>query len=222
MDKKLFPEGGKAPSSRAEKYEYVKSIMSDRDGAALAATPEKNKEDFLGKARVAYFFKNLVQFQLTKDPEYLQHVKALAQGVDADGGYLTPTEFRAQLVEDIQDKPFLRNLVTVIPMTSNSLELPTSASGGGGAGGGPGTQTGTSGTANTGGGGGGSAFGSGTGSAGGSGVVIVRYPTADAAGYVCSGTTTTTGSDTVCTFNSSGTFQVVGTTSFNFSQFWDF
>lgn len=42
---------------------------------------------------------------------------------------------------------------------------------------------------------------------GGSGVVIIRYPTASASKFSCTGgSTTTTGSDTVCTFTSNGTF----------------
>ena len=63
---------------------------------------------------------------------------------------------------------------------------------------------GTAGLANTGGGGGSSD----NGHEGGSGVVIIRYATADF-GTCTGGTITTTGSDTVHTFNSSGTFTVV-------------
>ena len=77
------------------------------------------------KARIAYFFKNIIAFNVSKDPEYLAHVKALAEGTDGVGGYLTPTEFRAQLVRDLKDGPFLRSMVTVIPMSSDNLELPT-------------------------------------------------------------------------------------------------
>lgn len=83
-------------------------------------------------------------------------------------------------------------------------------SGGGGAGGNAGTNPGVNGTANTGGGGGGSGrVGSPAqdGGTGGSGVVIIRYNTADWSGYtVMGGTVTTSGSDTIHTFTSSGTF----------------
>lgn len=122
--KGMFPKG--IPNSKAEKYEHVKSIMSESDKRSLdAISDEKEKDRFMGKARIAYFFKHIVAFQATKDPEHLQHVKALAEGTDLVGGYLTPNEFRAELVRDIQDRPFLRNLVTVIPMNSDYLELPT-------------------------------------------------------------------------------------------------
>ena len=116
---------GGNPKTADEKYAYVKGIMSDRDKSFMAALPSTKHEDFTRKARIAYFFKHLIAFAATKDPEHLQHVKALAEGTDGAGGYLTPSEFRAELIEDLKDKPFLRNQVTVIPMASDSLELPT-------------------------------------------------------------------------------------------------
>lgn len=122
---KIF-QNGKASGTRQEKIEYVKSILSPLDKASLdSMSDEKDQSKFLTKARIAYFFKNLIAFQSTKDPDYLQHVKALAEGTDGVGGYLTPREFRAELIQDIQDLPFLRNFVTVIPMSSDFLELPT-------------------------------------------------------------------------------------------------
>jgi hypothetical protein len=67
---------------------------------------------------------------------------------------------------------------------------------------------GTAGAANTGGGGGGDG-GSGApgGGAGGSGVVILAYPTAGSVSAT-GGTITTSGGNTIHTFNSSGTFTV--------------
>jgi hypothetical protein len=74
--------------------------------------------------------------------------------------------------------------------------------GGAGSGGGDPQATGGAGTANTGGGGGGSRA---TGGAGGSGVVILRMPTASYSGTTTgSPTVTTSGSDTILVFNSSG------------------
>ena len=89
---------------------------------------------------------------------------------------------------------------------------------GGGGQGGQGNQAGTAGTANTGGGGGGASHGSSpndgkNGGAGGSGIVILRYATADATISVGAGLTSssaTVGSDTVVTFTA-GT----GTVSFS-------
>ncbi len=116
------------PKTADEKTAYVKSILNEQEQKMFAATPSAKQADFLRKARIGLFFKNLVAFSVTKDPEYLQHVKALSEGDNASGGYLVPTEFRAELIEDLKDQPILRNLVTVIPMGSDSLELPTLAS----------------------------------------------------------------------------------------------
>lgn len=83
--------------------------------------------------------------------------------------------------------------------------------GGGGAAGSTASPDGTDGTANTGGGGGGRGYaGSGTynSGAGGSGVVIIRYLTADF-GVCTGGVKTTDGADTIHTFNSSGTMTFV-------------
>jgi hypothetical protein len=111
----------------------------------------------------------------------------------------------------------------------NGLELsisgtPTYYAGGGGGGGGgnvaglggggqggeapdPGSGTaGSDATANTGGGGGGGHHGYAASGAGGSGIVIVRYLTADGTGT--GGTITTDGSYTVHTFTSDGTFTI--------------
>lgn len=116
-------EAGKAIKTP---HEYVKGLMTDNEKAQFVALSGEDKKDkFLSDQRTAYFFKSLVKFATTKDPIHQQHVKALAQGVDADGGYLVPTEFRAQLIEDLLDANYLRSFVTVIPMSSNSLELPT-------------------------------------------------------------------------------------------------
>jgi HK97 family phage major capsid protein len=116
------------PKTADEKMAFVKGILGDRDAKMLAALPSAKQEDFLKKAKVGLFFKNLIAFSTSHDPEHLKIVKALSEGDDGSGGYLVPTEFRAELVEDIKDLPVMRNLVTVIPMGTDSLELPTLAS----------------------------------------------------------------------------------------------
>ena len=84
------------------------------------------------------------------------------------------------------------------------------AGGGGTGGGGDGARqspvvSGQNGTANTGGGGGGK-YSCGTSYAGGSGAVNVRMATSDYSGSQTGGTVTTSGSDTIITFNGSGSF----------------
>lgn len=119
---------GASPKTSAEKLEYTKGLLSETDLKMFNAIHSDKQADFLKKARIGLFFKHLVAFASTHDPEHLKHVKALSEGDNASGGYLVPTEFRATLVEDLLDQPVLRNLVTVIPMATDSLELPVLAS----------------------------------------------------------------------------------------------
>jgi len=52
-------------------------------------------------------------------------IKALAEGTDADGGYLVPTEFRAEVVRDLNKRPTaIRSRARVFPMSRDTLELP--------------------------------------------------------------------------------------------------
>lgn len=44
---------------------------------------------------------------------------------DADGGYLFPDEFRAEVIRDIAEQPRMRNEVTVIPMRRDVMNIPT-------------------------------------------------------------------------------------------------
>jgi hypothetical protein len=80
-------------------------------------------------------------------------------------------------------------------------------SGGGGTGGGTGAQNAVSGTANTGGGGGGASSNTPVRASGGSGVVILRMPTANYSGTVTGAETPIVdGSDTILVFNGDGSY----------------
>ena len=83
----------------------------------------------------------------------------------------------------------------------------TGGSGGGGNGGADGAGTATAGSVNTGGGGGGGGDAVPAGKAGGSGVVILSMPTSDYSGTTTgSPTVTTSGSNTILTYTSSGSY----------------
>lgn len=68
--------------------------------------------------KIVGFFLGLVQNDKTV-------LKALAEGVSADGGYLVPTEFRAELIADLEDPTTMRSLVRVVPMLRLSMNIPT-------------------------------------------------------------------------------------------------
>lgn len=50
-------------------------------------------------------------------------LKALSEGVPADGGFTVPQDFYNRLLEEIMEQNFMRPLVTVVPMKTNVLTL---------------------------------------------------------------------------------------------------
>lgn len=69
----------------------------------------------------AYRFAEFTRGLYNKD---FGRVRALAEGVDVDGGYLVPDEFRAELIQHVMTTDAVRRYATVIPMESKYLELP--------------------------------------------------------------------------------------------------
>jgi len=56
-------------------------------------------------------------------------LKAMSEGVAADGGYLFPDEFRAELIRDLEDLNIMRQLVRVVPMKRDIMKAPKLTSG---------------------------------------------------------------------------------------------
>lgn len=57
-----------------------------------------------------------------------QKLQILVEGTAASGGYLVPEEFANMIVEDRRDATIMRQLATVIPVSSDTFHLPTLAS----------------------------------------------------------------------------------------------
>jgi len=51
-------------------------------------------------------------------------LKALSEGVAADGGYLVPDEFKAELIRDLPEATIMRKLVRVVPMKRDTMKIP--------------------------------------------------------------------------------------------------
>lgn len=77
---------------------------------------EKQAKDFVD------FFKSVFQ----GDQET---IKQMSEGVDADGGYLVPTEFLPILIRIVENFGLVRQRATVIPMSRMEMEIPALASG---------------------------------------------------------------------------------------------
>lgn len=92
----------------------------DEKMAKILNGKDLSKDELTKEEKIVAFYHALV----SKNDYAL---KALAEGVDADGGYLFPDEFRAELVRDISDIAVMRSLVRVVPMRRNVLNIPTLA-----------------------------------------------------------------------------------------------
>lgn len=67
---------------------------------------------------------HFVQAMIQQDRQKLQ---ILTEGTAASGGYLVPEEFANMIVEDRRDATIMRQLGTVIPVTTDTFHLPTLA-----------------------------------------------------------------------------------------------
>lgn len=130
-----------------EEEKQIDAIVAKlTEGIVKAVSDAKSSdesEEEKAKAKAAGIFKDL-DFngkkvdELTKEEkgaEFFKAVvfrdemraKALSEGVDANGGYLVPDEFRADVVAWQRDTINMRRLVTVWPMRSKTLEVPALA-----------------------------------------------------------------------------------------------
>ena len=87
--------------------------------------PTKEDEDKFAKLSNSERFKEFLRGVVFNDKAL---VKALGGNVDADGGYLLPTEFRAEVVEQLEKVGVMRPLVRVIKVKTRSGEMPKIAS----------------------------------------------------------------------------------------------
>ncbi len=93
---------------------------ADLDKEVAEATKNMNEED--KKAfKKAYRFSEFAKALYRKDDA---RVKALAEGVAADGGNLVPDEFRATLIQHLLQGDSFRRYATVVPMQGKLLEIP--------------------------------------------------------------------------------------------------
>lgn len=84
----------------------------------LEALMKKDVAEMTPREKIVGFFQGMIQ---NNQPV----MKALSEGVDADGGYLFPDEFRAEIIRDIAESPRMRNEVRVIPMRRDVMNMPS-------------------------------------------------------------------------------------------------
>lgn len=86
----------------------LKKILHGKD---LYGSDELTKEE-----KIIGFFYGLV----TNNDHVL---KALAEGAGADGGYLFPNEFLAEVIRDLPEINVMRNWVRIIPMKRDAMDI---------------------------------------------------------------------------------------------------
>lgn len=100
--------------------EFKNKIYTSWGGVKEVEYPSDLKS--LGKdEKIVNFFKALVYAK--NDPASQQVLRALSEGVDAEGGYLVPEELRTEVFRVLPDMTVMRKLARVIPMSTDTLKL---------------------------------------------------------------------------------------------------
>jgi HK97 family phage major capsid protein len=82
---------------------------------------DKQKNELTKEEKILAFSKALFANDKTK-------LKALSEGTDADGGYLFPNEFRAEIIKKLEATPRMRSLVRVLQMRKDKMDIPREGS----------------------------------------------------------------------------------------------
>jgi len=102
----------------SEKLSKNSKVTKILEGAA-------KKEDYselTTKEKIVAFYQAAIQSNHAA-------LKALSEGTAADGGYLFPDEFRAEVVRAVEDLGHMRREVRVVPMKRDVMKIPTLVSG---------------------------------------------------------------------------------------------
>lgn len=108
VDKKLLSKMERVIENQFGSDSKLKQILNGKD---LFAGDELTKEE-----KIVGFFHGLV----TNNHQVL---KALGEGADADGGYLFPNEFLAEILRDLPELNVMRNYVRIIPMKRDKMDV---------------------------------------------------------------------------------------------------
>lgn len=109
----------------ADKHELAEKIIKPDLSLATIGYPSDLKS-LTKDEKIVLFFKSLVM--RAKDPYTPSHdqvFKALVEGTDSEGGYLVPEEFRSEVFRIMPDFAVMRRIATVLPMTTDTLNLNT-------------------------------------------------------------------------------------------------
>jgi len=102
--------------------EQKEKLFSTESGLKAIRYPSVSQvKDLSDDEKIVTFFKALRYHQVDDDANRV--LKALTEGVNADGGYLVPEPLAARLWEILPDISVMRKLASPIVMTSQTLKL---------------------------------------------------------------------------------------------------
>jgi len=113
----------------------VKAILDEQAKQSIKSLPMSGSDQYVktgGFVNFAHFAQEVYRAGPGNNRSealnrWQQHCKAsgLSEGVNADGGFLVPTEFKDKLLMNVLESAIVRPRATVIPMSSNSVKIPT-------------------------------------------------------------------------------------------------
>lgn len=102
--------------------ERIKTILDEAiKGKKFPGFGDRSEEAKSRKYKCMEFFKALSK----KDPVYLANLKTMSEDTDSAGGFLVPEEVKAELDRIVEDFGLIRKLSRKIPMSRDTLNMPT-------------------------------------------------------------------------------------------------
>lgn len=104
-----------------EELKGQKETPTEKKASALIDLEKLMKKDvseMTPKEKIIGFFQGIIR----NDQAVM---KALAEGVAEDGGYLFPDEFRNEIIRELATTPRMRNEVRVVPMKRDVMVMPS-------------------------------------------------------------------------------------------------
>ena len=97
--------------------------------AAIAAQQDKGVEDPYVAFKSQEEASKFLEFAKAVFTGDVVQAKTMSEGVDSEGGYLVPEEFRATLIRLVETYGDARKVATVLPMSKDELRMPKLVSG---------------------------------------------------------------------------------------------
>lgn len=115
----------KGITAEADHKDLKEKLFSPRTGMKGISLPKSlsDLDSYTKEDRIAMWFKAMLTRHESQESDMI--FKALVEGTDADGGYLVPEEFRAEVFRLLPDASVMRRIARILPMNTDTLNLNT-------------------------------------------------------------------------------------------------